>query len=123
MQVHRNAPRQKHNWSNKLPLKKPNDASQPFMFHYRVFGCLGAVFGGRHYHNLLHFVHKLLHALAPSEWSCRPFTNCLQTVAPRKKMHFAAKCKFMSRPALAITYISEGAISGNVDRHCSTAAR
>lgn len=84
---------------------------------------MGAVVAGGHYHNLLHFVHKLLHALVPGELSCRLFTNCLQTVAPRQKMYFAAKCKFMSRPALAITYISEGAISGNVDRHCSTAAR
>ena len=37
------------------------------MFHYRAFGCLGAVVAGGHYHNLLHFVHKLLHALVPGE--------------------------------------------------------
>jgi len=37
------------------------------MFHYRVFGCLRAVVAGGHYHNLLHSVHKLLHALVPGE--------------------------------------------------------
>jgi hypothetical protein len=65
--------------------KSTNSSDTSFMFHYRVFGCLGAVVGGGHYHNLLHLVHKLLHVLAPSVNSCRPFTNCLQTVALHKK--------------------------------------
>ncbi len=46
----------------------------------------GALSAGRRYHNWLHLVHKPLHTLAPGESSCRPFTNCLQTVALRKKM-------------------------------------
>jgi len=54
------------------------------MFHYRVLGCLGAVFAGGRYHNLLHFVHKLLHTLARRENGCRLFTKCLQTVAECK---------------------------------------
>jgi hypothetical protein len=74
------------------------------MFHYRVFGCLGADLVGGRYHNLLHFVHKLLHTVAPDENVCRLFTNCLQTVTPRKK------CKFMSRHGCAIPFLYEGAI-------------
>src|SRR5271155_1595129 len=44
MRCHRNASRHNHNCTNQKTTKNPNDASQPFMFHYRVFGCLGAVF-------------------------------------------------------------------------------
>jgi hypothetical protein len=46
------------------------------MFHYRVLGCLGAVFPGGRYHKLLHSVNKLLQAWFCDENSCRLFTNC-----------------------------------------------
>ena len=57
-----------------------------FMFHYRVFGGEGTVLVDCHYHSLLHFVHKLLHAIVRDENICRQFTNCLQTVALPKKL-------------------------------------
>jgi hypothetical protein len=52
---------------SQLPNEINHLVRRSFMFHYRVFGCLGAAVAGGHYHNLLHFVHKLLHALVPGE--------------------------------------------------------
>ncbi len=79
------------------------------MFHYRVFRRLGADLVGGRYHKRLHFVHRLLHTVAPDENVCRLFTNRLQTVAPRKK------CKFMSRHGCAIPVLYEGTNSAKPD--------
>jgi hypothetical protein len=51
-----------------------------------IFRCLGAPFPSAEYHNLLHFVHKLLHPVLTASKSCTLFTNRLQTVADRKKL-------------------------------------
>jgi len=39
---------------------------QPFMFHYAFF-CLGSRLEGVHCHNLMHFVHKLMHLLTRTQ--------------------------------------------------------
>jgi hypothetical protein len=51
-----------------------------------IVRCLGALFPSAEYHNLLHFVHKLLHPALTASKSCLLFTNRLQTVADRKKL-------------------------------------
>ena len=50
----------------------------------RNFGCLGDLFQRSEYHNLLHFVRKLLHPDLTALKSCTSFTNGLQTVAYRE---------------------------------------
>ncbi len=77
-----------------------------FMFHYRLLGCLGAILIAVRCSNLLHSVHKLLHALARRESGCRLFTNCLQIVAPRQNGRFGNP---VSRLIPAIAILCEGA--------------
>jgi hypothetical protein len=54
----------------------------------RTFGCLVDLFERSEYHNLLHFVRKLLHPALTALKSCTSFTNGLQTVAYRENSKF-----------------------------------
>jgi hypothetical protein len=74
-----------------VPAQQPeaNDKSAeriPILYvPLSIFGCLGGLFPSVEYHNLLHFVHKLLHQALTAPESCTLFTNNSQTVANRKK--------------------------------------
>lgn len=64
----------------------------------RSFGCLGAPFPKREYHNLLHFVHKLLHPAFGVQKGCTLFTNRLQTVAHRENLKNSISRSAPARP-------------------------
>jgi hypothetical protein len=83
-----------------------------------IVRCLGALFPSAEYHNLLHFVHKLLHPALTASKSCLLFTNRLQTVADRKKLKI--QCPGVPPP---FPYKLGGQNTANVDADTRTADR